>query len=220
LRACSASAGARERSGNGSHAQLRGIRVGRDEAAFGHPLVRSATLASRAMTCTRCIRVAARPRAGCVHHLDAIDRARRDAQLASRAEVRNHRMHALRRADDRIDGAGVDAKRAAYAAALVDDRDTRRPVRAAARVQRGGSLTRQRGEQDDRGVASRGAAIDRCRAARYGFSVGTTPLESAARALRLRQCGIDTLDQGFHDPIVIDENASGGSAKYASGGPG
>ena len=129
-------------------------------------------------------------------------------------------MHALRRADDRIDGAGVDAKRAAYAAALVDDRDTRRPVRAAARVQRGGSLTRQRGEQDDRGVASRGAAIDRCRAARYGFSVGTTPLESAARALRLRQCGIDTLDQGFHDPIVIDENASGGSAKYASGGPG
>jgi hypothetical protein len=43
---------------------------------------------------------------GCRTQLDAIDGAGRQAQLATRALVRNYRVHFLGCADDRIDGAG------------------------------------------------------------------------------------------------------------------
>ena len=46
-----------------------------------------------------------------------------DAQLAAGARRANDRVHELRRADDRVDRARLDAQRAADAAFLVDDGD-------------------------------------------------------------------------------------------------
>ena len=59
---------------------------------------------------------------------DAVDRAGRDAQLAAGAPRRDHRVHELRGADDRVHRAGLDALGAADADRLVDDRDLRRAV--------------------------------------------------------------------------------------------
>jgi hypothetical protein len=58
---------------------------------------------------------------------DAVDRADRHAQLAAGALVVDHRVHALGRADDAVDRAGLDAQRAADAPGLVDDGQRRGP---------------------------------------------------------------------------------------------
>ena len=55
-------------------------------------------------------------------HVDAIDRARRQAQLAAGAMTRNHRVHEFRRADDRVDGAGGQTECAADAGLLIYSR--------------------------------------------------------------------------------------------------
>ena len=114
-------------------------------------------------------------------------------------------MHALGRADDRVDGAGIDAQRAAYAAALVDERDPKRRRGTEGSVERDNVASRQRGQHRNRGVAAGGAAVDVRGAAGDRLGVGTTALVSAARALRLRQYGIDTLDQGVHTGIVDEK---------------
>ena len=54
------------------------------------------------------------------YHGDSVDGAGRDAQPAADAPGLDYGVHELRRADDRIDWAGVYAERAADAAALVD----------------------------------------------------------------------------------------------------
>lgn len=54
---------------------------------------------------------------------DAVDRARGNAQLAADAFVGDHRMHALRRTDDGVERACIDASRTADAALRIDARD-------------------------------------------------------------------------------------------------
>src|SRR5699024_9229106 len=78
-------------------------------------------LASRA----RFDRLLARERRGRLRDddLDAVDGAGRNAQLAADARLVDHRVHALRRADDGVERTGVDAARAADAALRVDARD-------------------------------------------------------------------------------------------------
>ena len=67
---------------------------------------------------------------------DAVDRAGRDAQLAARAEFRDHRMHEARRAHDGVDRAGRQAPGATDAAFLVDERDGGRCLDAVVVVER------------------------------------------------------------------------------------
>src|SRR5690606_20448566 len=66
-----------------------------------------------------------RPRAGVGgrvdgNHLDAVDRAGCEAELAAAALRRNHRVHPAPRADDGVDRADIDALAAPDAARLVD----------------------------------------------------------------------------------------------------
>src|SRR5262249_21899735 len=63
-----------------------------------------------------------RRRTGHVDHHDAVDRAGRDAQLAAVALRRDHRVHEIRRADDRVHRARLDALGAADAIFLDDAR--------------------------------------------------------------------------------------------------
>ena len=68
-----------------------------------------------------------------LHHRDAVDRAHRHAQLAAGAQRVDHGVHALGRADDAVDRAGLDAQRAADAPGLVDHRQPARALDAVAR---------------------------------------------------------------------------------------
>ncbi len=210
MRTRSTGACARKRSLDGLRAKPGCIDVGRDDAALGDALVRSEAMQSQTMARACGVRIVARPGARRIDHGDAVDGAGRDAQLATGAKAGQHCMHALRRADDRVDGTCVDAQRAAYAAAFVDDGDSQRRMDAAARVERNGRTSGQRGEHRDRGVAARRAAIDAGGTARDGLGVGTTAFVSATRALRLGQGVIDTLDLGVHASFVDEKRGRGG----------
>src|SRR5690606_29675870 len=54
-------------------------------------------------------------------HADAVDRAGCNAEVATRAQVRNDGMHQLGSADDGIDRTGLDARGAADADRFVDE---------------------------------------------------------------------------------------------------
>ena len=58
---------------------------------------------------------------GDANHGDAIDGACGHTQLTTRAKLVDHRVHELGRADDAVDWAGFDAKRATDAPSFVDD---------------------------------------------------------------------------------------------------
>ena len=124
-------------------------------------------------------------------HRDAVDRAGRNAELAAAAKRVDHRVHAARPADDRVDRACLDADRAADAACLVDDGDGERHLDAAARVDTRARAARERRECGDRRVAAGRAAVDRRVLARDRVRVGGAIRVAAARALRLRQQRID-----------------------------
>src|SRR5262245_57181571 len=78
--------------------------------------------AKLSMTCTilRGFLERRAPRTARRHHVDAIDRAGRQAQPAADAPWLDHGVHQPLRADDGVDRTGVDAARAADAARFVD----------------------------------------------------------------------------------------------------
>ena len=101
-------------------------------------------------------------------------------------------MHPLRRADDRVDRACLDAQRAADARALVDARDVQRARAAPRDVSSGGGVAREQPrERGERRVAARRAAVDVGGAARDRLRVRPAAGVPAARALRLRQQVVD-----------------------------
>ena len=69
-------------------------------------------------------------------HLDAINRARRYAQLAPGAECGNNRMHLLASTDDRIDRTRWQALGAANAGDFVDLRDQGGSLNSVGRIER------------------------------------------------------------------------------------
>ncbi len=107
-------------------------------------------------------------------------------------------MHALLRADDRVDRAGLNAQRATDAGGLVDDGQQQRPMFAAAGVERLLRAAGQRRECDDHGVASGRAAVDIGAANGDRIRVRLAAVVSAPRALRLRQHGVDALGEGMN----------------------
>ena len=114
-----------------SRAQSRGAR-------------RSAAGIHRALRSPRSARLGRRPGA----HMDAIDRAEREAEFAAGAIGCDDGVHALARADDRIGRAVIEAARAADAGWLVDPGDQRRAFAPACR---------------DRAAAAAGRAAPRAR---------------------------------------------------------
>lgn len=127
-------------------------------------------------------------------HRDAIDRARRDAQLASSAQIAKYDVHLLRRADDRIDRTRLNAQGAADAARFVDTREPERAIAAAAWIQRKRRTTCQCRKRLDAGVTARWATIDLGLAGANRFGVRQAAIEAALATLRLRQERVDLLD--------------------------
>jgi len=147
-----------------------------------------------AIALARLPRVLASPNpAGCDHR-NAIDGARSDTKLAARANGGEHRMHPLRRADDRIDGTRLDAERAADAGRFIDPRRPQRAGLAACGVERHDGTSGERSEPRDDGGAPRWAAVD-WRAVPDRFGIRTTTVVAAATALRLRQHGVNAVGE-------------------------
>jgi len=129
--------GGRGRAGSGGSFGRHQARVVSRQAFGARQVVAMALAADRG--------VFACPRASGGHHLDAIDRTGRHAQVATRAPVVQHRMHVLVRADDGVDRTGLDAQRTADAMRFVDARDQQRAGFAARQIQRKQGRAEQRG---------------------------------------------------------------------------
>src|SRR5262249_38313989 len=124
----------------------------------------------------------------------------------------HHRVHQLRRADDRIHRAGADAQRAADAARLVYQRDAARSLDAVPRVERLRFPAEQRRELADPGFATGRALVDVGLAGRDRLGVAPAARVAALGALRLRQQRVDALGQRAHvaaSPRTIRPTRSG-----------
>ena len=97
------------------------------------------------------------------------------------------------RSDDRIDRARRQALGATDAGLLVDLRDERRPLDAVLRIERQGGAAEEGGERGDRGRAPRRALVDLRLTGGDGARVGRAARVAAARALGLRQQGVDVV---------------------------
>ena len=205
--ACAPRAGTGERCGNRRVALFLFVRR-RHGLAIGDALVARKPRAARLVPRARGLRVVARPIAGCRRHANAVDGARCDAQLATRAQRRHDRVHALGSADDRVHRACLDAQRASDAGRFIDDRDLQRPGRSACGIDRPGRAVDEGGERHDDGVATRRATIDVGVAARDGGRVRRAAVVAAAPALRLRQKVVDAgSERCSHDRILSPTTA-------------
>ena len=102
----------------------------------------------------------------------------------------------LRRADDAVDRAGLDAQRAADAPGLVDrPRAVRGPSAPWAGFSGRHRPAGERGQPRDAFGAAGRAAVDLGLAVGDGLRVAAAIGVAAARALRLRQCGVDARGQ-------------------------
>src|SRR5882762_7263642 len=124
-------------------------------------------------------------------HVDAIHRARGQAQLAARAPGSDHLVQLARGAQDRIDRAGWQAARAADAGFRIDPGQPGGSFGAMVRIQRERFAVQECGQPADQRSAARRALIDRRCAGGDGLRIGQTPGVAAARALRLRQQRVD-----------------------------
>ena len=127
------------------------------------------------------------PASSCRHHVDAVDRTGRHAQITAGAPVGQHRVHALVGADDGVHRTGLDAERAADAMGLVDARHQQQAGLAARQVQRQDGLLQQRGQRSDAFIAAGRAAVDGGCAGGGSVGVGPAAVMAALGALRLRQ---------------------------------
>jgi hypothetical protein len=141
--------------------------------------------------------------------IDAVHRTRGQAQLASGALVCDHGVHYLRRPDDGIDGAGLDAQRAADAVGFVDARDQRSLVFAPRRIERQRRRSGACRKLAYDPIAARRASVDGRIPGRHGFSVRAATIEAALPALRLGQLRIEKNGQRCRLPSQAkrsDEN--------------
>jgi hypothetical protein len=129
--------------------------------------------------------------------MDAVHRARRNAQIATGALAFDHGVHVLGRAEDRVHRAGLDAQRAADAGLLIDVNDGFFLFDFAVFcVQRFGVDAEQVGERMNRDLTAGRALIDIGLAFRDGFGVWPAAGEGALAALGLRQQRIDPVLPG------------------------
>jgi hypothetical protein len=125
-------------------------------------------------------------------HFDAIDRAGRQAQLASRAAIGQNGMHIFGGAYDGVHGTGCETTRAPDAARFVDPSDARWGLHAMDRIQvQKGSIQKGRQSQNG-GIAAGRTLVDLRVAARDGCGIRLASSITAASALSLRQQCIDS----------------------------
>ena len=145
------------------------------------------------MTGTRRVGLALAPRvpAGRVachrRHRNAVDRARRHAQIAARAEFGDHGVHLFRCANYCVDRTGLHAQRAADANLFVDNRQRTRPFDAIGGIERNHRFAEQRSEACDTFGAAWRALVVIGFAVCDGLGIRTACGITALRALRLGQ---------------------------------
>ena len=120
-------------------------------------------------------------------HFNAIHRAGRKAQIATRTFGFNHRMHLSRRAEDCIHRAGLDAKRAANASQFINDRHCFRLFLAVIGIESFGLDTKKIRQRLDLVFPAWRALVDIGLTAGNRFGIGSAPREVALAALGLRQ---------------------------------
>ena len=124
-------------------------------------------------------------------HLDAIDRTRRQAQLATSAALGEDGVQVFSGADDGVDRAGRQTASAADASGFVDPGNAGRGFHAMERVQRlHGPAQKLRQSLYGLGAAGR-ALVDRRLTAGDGRGVRFASWVTAAGALSLRQQRVD-----------------------------
>ena len=149
---------------------------------------------ARGVTLAGCACVVCAPSATAGNHGNAIDRARRNAQLTAGTQRGQHSVHSFRRANNGVDRAGCDAERAADARCLVDARDRQRTRFPTGAVEYDARAHGDLGEYRNKFVGSRRTAID-CSTVDDGFRVRPTAVVAAASALHLREDDIDAVGE-------------------------
>jgi hypothetical protein len=126
-------------------------------------------------------------------------------------------VHLFGRAEDGVDGAGLDAFGAADADIFINHgnrfyflRDT------VLGVDRQGVATQEVGQRDNAGFTTGWALIDFSFAISDGLCVGTATWKAALPTLRLRQDGVDLIDQR----ITLDFETHRGIAERDAEGTG
>src|SRR5690606_15542067 len=125
------------------------------------------------------------------NQLDTVHRTYRHAQLATGAERLHDRVHMLGAADDGVDGARLDALRAADAILLHHDLHLRRLVGTASAVEGPRGLPEEARQRTRALVTSRGAPLYPRLSGSHRLGIGPAARVPALAALCLRQEAVE-----------------------------
>jgi hypothetical protein len=124
-------------------------------------------------------------------HLDAVDWAGRQAELAAGAIVSNHRVEVPECPNDGVGRADLEAQRTSNAAILIDQGSPDGTGLPATRVERDEGLTCQGSQTLDARDPPRRTTVDCGAACRNGHRIGPAGWITASLALRLWEKRID-----------------------------
>ena len=139
-------------------------------------------------------------------HADAIDRARRHAQFAAGALIRQHSVHLLVRTQDGVHRAGLDTQGASYAPGFVDNGKHLGTDGPMGGIERHIRPDQQLSQRPDAGIATRWTLVDASFARCQRFRIRAAALVAALGALRLRQDGINMLGECGHSVVCFHES--------------
>lgn len=141
------------------------------------------------------------------NHIDAVDRAGFNAEITAGAFVGDHGMHDFRRAQDRIDGTGLNAFSAADALCFSDVGDQRLFLGTVLGIEWFGFDIKQVGQRLNGVLAARGTFVDRITVSN-GLGIRATTGITALAALRLGQYGIDLIAERVALDLKLDRRES------------
>ena len=147
------------------------------------------------------------------NHIDAVDRAGFNAEITAGAFIGYHGVHHFRRAQNCIDGAGLNAFSATYTFCFSDVSDQGFFLRTVLGIEWFRFDIKQVGQRLNGILASRGAFVDRI-AVSNCFGIGATTGITALAALRLGQYGIDLVAERVALDLKLDRRESEQTTEY------
>jgi hypothetical protein len=152
-------------------------------------------LVARAIMRSRMVGFRAIPRTACAGpHVDAIHRARLDAELAASAFRFDYSVHVFSGAENRVHRTSLNAFGATDAFVLVDDGDNAGFNRPAVRIERLWRALKKMSQRVDRLLTAGWTAVDIGIARGKRLRIGAAPSVPATPALRLRQEVVEAVD--------------------------
>lgn len=149
------------------------------------------TLQTQRVVAATARRIGRGPLLGHLGHVDAIDRAGRETEVAAGATVGKDMVLMPGSADDGVDRTGADALGATDAAAVVDARDAARRPGPAGGVQGDLRYLEEIRQCPQHDLATGWAPVDRRSSVDDGLRIRSAALKAAAAALRLGKKAID-----------------------------